>query len=233
MLPRLNDTPQYETYVPSTGQKIKFRPYLVKEEKVLLLAMESQDQAQALGAIAGVIEACVQDKLPTLTTFDVEFLFIKIRSKSVGEKSHLSIKCKECGHDNHVTYDLDTVEMHVEKINPLIKLTSTISIKMKWPGYNSIAQSKTITEAKTSTDQTFAVVAKCIDSIQTENENILAKDVPEKELSDFLESMTSDQYKMLINFVSEMPKLTHDISFTCEKCFTAGDVKLEGLSDFF
>lgn len=232
-LPKLNATPEYETYVPSTGQKVKFRPYLVKEEKILLLAMESQDQAQALAAIARVIEACVADKLPQLTTFDVEFLFIKIRAKSVGEKSNLVIKCKECNHENPVAYDLDQVEMAVPKFDPIIKLTPTISLKMRWPSYNTITTSKAVLDASSPTQQAFAVVAKCIEAIQTESENILTKDSSDAELMEFLDSMTSDQYKKLIEFVSGMPKLVHEVSCTCEKCFTPNTVKLEGLADFF
>lgn len=232
-LPKLNETPEYETYVPSTGQKVKFRPYLVKEEKILLLAMESRDQAQALSAIAKVIEACVSDKLPPLTTFDVEFLFIKIRAKSVGEKSNLIIKCSECEHENAVSYDLDSVEMVVPKLDPLIKLTPSISMKMKWPSYTAVTTSKNVLEAKTAVHQSFAVLAKCIESIQTDAENILVKDVPDAELLEFLDNLTSTQYKKLIDFMNGMPKLVHEVSCTCEKCSAPNKVTLSGLSDFF
>jgi hypothetical protein len=235
-LPKLNDTPKYETVVPSTGVKVKFRPYLVKEEKVLLLAMESQDQAQALQAIVDTIGACVTGdiNISKLTTFDVEFLFLKIRSKSVGEKSNLVIGCKECKHENAVSLNLDEVKIDVKGApDGSIKLTDKITLKMRWPSYQSVTTSQAVTQARTATEQAFAVVAKCIESIQTETENILAKDVTEKELIDFLESMTSDQYKKLVEYVGAMPKLQHHLKFNCEKCFAPNEITLEGIKDFF
>lgn len=234
-LPKLNDTPKYEVVIPSSGQKVKFRPYLVKEEKVLLLAIESQDQKQALQAIVDTITACVYDKIDAskLTTFDVEFLFLKIRAKSVGEKSNLIVKCKECNHDNPVSLNLDEVKIDVSQQKHIIKLTDKISLKMKWPSYTSVTASQAVTGAKTSTDRTFAIVAKCVEAIQTEEENILAKDVDENELIEFLDNLTSTQYNALIEYVSAMPKLEHNLHFACEKCFAPNDVKLEGITDFF
>lgn len=235
MLPKLNDTPKYETYIPSTGVKVKFRPYLVKEEKVLLLAMESQDQAQALQAIVDTISACVYDKIETskLTTFDVEFLFLKIRAKSVGERSNLAVACKECGHEHALSLNLDEVKMEVKPPQSTIKLTDKVSLKMKWPSYQSVTTSQSVTQARTATEQAFAVVSKCIESISTETENILAKDVSEAELIEFLDNLTSDQYKKLIDYVSAMPKLQHTLKFNCEKCFAANEITLEGIKDFF
>lgn len=235
MLPKLNDTPKYEVTIPSTGVKVKFRPYLMKEEKVLLLAMESQDQAQALQAIVDTISACVLDKIDSskLTTFDVEYVFLKIRAKSVGERSNLAINCKSCGHTNAFSLNLDEVKMNVTPPNSTIKLTDKVSMKMKWPTYHSVTTSQAVTQARSQTEQAFAVVAKCVESIQTETENFLAKDVSEAELTEFLDSLTSDQYKKLVEFVSAMPKLQHDVKFSCEKCFTPNEMILEGIKDFF
>jgi len=176
-LPKLNDAPKYEIVVPSTGQKVRYRPYLVKEEKILMLAMESQDQRSALSAIVDTIGSCVQDDLDTknLTTFDVEYLFTQIRSKSVGETA---------------------------------KNMST-------------------------TDQTFKMIAACIDSVQTDEENIRLRDEPEADQMAFIESLSSAQFDKIRAYVEKMPKMEHHVSFECSSCKKGNDITLSGISDFF
>ena len=129
MLPKLNDVPGYDDIIPSTGQKIKFRPYLVKEEKILLLAMESQDTKTALNAIADTVVSCIHEDIDrrSLTVFDIEYLFLRIRSKSVGERSNLNLKCSECGAYNEFTLNLEDIKLDIPKTNFKIKLTDQIS----------------------------------------------------------------------------------------------------------
>lgn len=232
-LPKLNNVPKYEVTIPSTGQKVKYRPYLIKEEKILLIAMESKDQVQALSAIVDTITACIHDKIDNkkLTTFDVEYLFLKIRSKSVGEKSNITLACPTCKTENKVVVDLDSIKIDVKKLDPIIKLTDKISLKMKWPSYNSVATN--IITSATPIEQAFAVVEQCIETIQTEEENFFVKDLNEGELKDFLENLTSTQYGLLIEFVSTMPKLKHEIKHNCDKCNFLIEVTLEGINDFF
>ena len=135
-LPKLNDAPKYEIAVPSTGQKVRYRPYLVKEEKVLMLAMESQDQRSALNAIVDTIESCVQDDLNTkdLTTFDVEYLFTQIRSKSVGETAKIGVTCTHCDQQNEIEIKLDDIKVgNPDGLETNIELTDNITLLMRWP----------------------------------------------------------------------------------------------------
>ena len=142
-LPKLNDSPKYELVIPSTQKAVRFRPYLVKEEKVLMMAMESQDEAQVLGAITDTIAACVDDniKISKLTTFDVEYMFIQIRAKSVGESIELNMACKECEHQTAVSVKLDDVKIDVPKVSNMIELSDQISIEMRWPTYTAMLDS--------------------------------------------------------------------------------------------
>jgi len=233
-LPKLNDTPKYEAVIPSTQQKVKFRPYLVKEEKVLLLAMESQDNKQALDAVADTVVSCIHDDIdPTkLTTFDVEYLFLKIRSKSVGEKSFLKTACQTCGQEIDFEVDIEDVEIPVKKPKSKIQLTDNISLKMRWPSYRGVTNNPAISKATSPTDQAFLIVAECIEAIQTEDENFLVKDVEHEELMEFLDSLTSEQYGKITKFVEEMPRLAHEIEVVCPEGHE-NKLKLEGISDFF
>lgn len=234
-LPRVNEVPYYDTRIPSSAQKIKFRPFLVKEEKVLLLARESQDTRQALDAVVDTIKACVREEIDPkkLTIFDVEYLFLKIRSKSVGERIELNLACQTCEHVNPVSVDLDKIVVDVPKVNSKIQLTDTISLKMRWPSYMSVSHNDIIMEAKTDTEKAFAMTGECIEAIMTEDENISVEEVSQEELMEFIENLTSAQYEMIMNYVSQMPKLKHDIHFNCEKCSASNDIRLEGINDFF
>ena len=135
VLPKLNATPSHEMTIPSTQKVVNFRPYLVKEEKVLLLAFESKDQKKALSAMIGTIDACVSDTIDTskLTMFDVEYMFTQIRSKSVGESTKVMIKCSECGHENEIGIDLSSANVDVPEVDNIIKISDEITVELRYP----------------------------------------------------------------------------------------------------
>ena len=234
-LPVLNAAPKYDVLVPSMNKKVKFRPYLVKEEKILLLAMESKDPQQILLAISDTVLACIHDELDAkkLTTFDLEVLFLKIRSKSVGERAPLLFACGECTHQNEVVLDIDSIEVDVKtKPNTKIQLTDEIALKMKWPTYQEMASDGQMLEEHNQTEMAFGMITKCIEAIQTE-ENFLIKDTPKEEVMAFLESLTSDQYKMITEYIDSIPQLRHKVEYDCEKCGHHNLHELRGINDFF
>lgn len=235
MLPKLNDTPKYQEIIPSQGKKIRFRPYLVKEEKVLMLASETGNSVEILNAIGDTVSACIADDIDfkKLTTFDVEYLFLKIRSKSVGETQNVSIKCSECEHGNDYTIDLRKVEIDVPKVNDKIQLTDAISLKMKWPSFIEMSNEPKLQNVKSKTEFAFKYVTMCIDSIMTEDQNISVSDVSQEELDEFIESMNNEQYKMLESYFESMPKLVYNVEFECANCNHTNKYDLSDIKDFF
>jgi hypothetical protein len=233
-LPKLNDTPKYDIIIPSTNKKVRYRPYLVKEEKVLMMAMESQDMDAIMNAVVDTIDACVQDNIEKdkLTIFDVEYMFTQIRSKSVGETSKVGIKCKHCETNNEISVDISSIKINVPKISNSIELTSDITLEMKWPSYDDI-MSLGIKDTKSMAKHAFAMIGKCIAAIHTNDERISTKDVGESELVEFIDSMTKDQFQKVSAYIEQMPRLIHNIDFHCVKCFEINNIKLEGMSDFF
>ena len=231
-LPVLNDQPKYDVTIPSNGSVVRYRPYLVKEEKVLMMALESKDTQKALSAIVDTIESCVQDQIDTnvLTTFDVEYLFTQIRSKSVGETTKLNLPCSECGTPNEVEVNIASITLDVPKVNKIVKITEDISLTMKYPFYKEIINAD-IDQTKAS--DSFKLIAKCLHSVQTKDENILVKDESESDIQSFLESLTSDQFIKIQKFIESMPKMEHKIEFTCIKCGHKNERTLSGINDFF
>ena len=233
-LPKLNDKPKYELVIPSTQKKVKFRPYLVKEEKVLMLAMESQDQIQIFEAIADTIEACVDGDIDknALTTFDIEYMFVKIRTKSVGENIKLTPKCEECEEENEINIGLDEIIINIPEENHIIKISDDINIKMRWPSFLSVLSDDVVND-KSETEQTFKMISKCIESVMTEDENMMFKDEPKKDQIEFIESLNNEQFNAIREFVEKMPSLEHDASYKCTACGHDNELKLKGMSDFF
>ena len=233
-LPKLNNTPQHSLTIPSSGKKVYYRPYLVKEEKILLMASESQDPKHMFDSLVNTVNACVQDDVSNeaLTVFDIEYIFTQLRAKSSGENIKLVPKCEKCQAENEATINLEDIKVDIPDINPMIKLTDTISIKMKWPSHKDIFGNSTITDLPES-EQPFAMINSCIDSIITEEESISTKDVTNKELTDFVESLTSDQFSKIKVYIDSIPKLSHDISYECKECGHTNYIHMEGLRDFF
>jgi ribosomal protein L44E len=231
-LPKLNSTPKYEMVIPSQQKKVRFRPYLVKEEKVLLMAFESQDTVQAMKAIIDTILVCVDYTLKKeeLTTFDVEYMFTKLRSKSVGERSNLSIECSECKTPNEVSVNIDDIEIKLDNPSETLELQEDVHVEMGYPSAEVLMNMK---EGISSTEQLIELIIYSIKNIMTEEEQVSAKDVSEKDLRDFVDSMTGDQFKKVSEFVATIPTLTKDVEFDCKKCGTSNKNTLSGFTDFF
>lgn len=234
-LPKLNNTPKYDLTIPSTNKKVKFRPYLVKEEKVLLLAAETKDQQAVLSAILETINACVEGEydINKLTTFDIEYMFVKLRSKSVGEKSEIGIKCSHCDHQNKVAVNIEEIQVDVPKVDFMVPLTSNITVEMRWPSFKSITSNHKILSSNSATEQNLELVLSVIAAIHTTDERIDLKDVSKKEVEEFIDSMTADQFNKIRTFVEQIPKLSHNVNFDCEQCNNHNEVTLEGLQNFF
>jgi hypothetical protein len=235
-LPRINDTLNFTMTVPSTGDRVKYRPYLVKEEKVLLQAFESGDVQTCLEAMIDTLDACIDEKqnldIGSLATFDVEYMFTQVRSKSVGEKSGIQIKCKSCEEPNGYSLDLDELEVEVSTTANLIKINDDISVEMKYPTYRSLIGGEN-GSAVTDTDTALKMLAASVDAVLTEEERIDCKDQSQEEMVDFLSSMTAGQLQKLSAFLEDMPALKHLAVFDCEKCGEHNELELKGLSDFF
>ena len=234
-LPVLNEVPQYELNIPSSGEKVKFRPFLVKEQKVLLIAYESRDPRQIMNATMNCISSCVDGlDVSRLSTFDVDYMFTQIRSKSVGESTQVLSKCISCEHENEISIDLNKIEIGDINRDNVIPITDNIHIKMKYPSYHDIISDKDILEDDTvNTEKLFSTIKLCLDSVMTDEENISLKEETPEEVERFLNSLTNDQFEKINAFIDGIPKLKYEQKYNCEKCSTENTVKVEGLQDFF
>jgi len=234
-LPRINETPNYDLIVPSTQKKVSFRPFLTKEQKILLMALETQDNKKILGAITDTIAACAPDiELNKLTTFDVEYIFTQMRAKSVGERSKVGIKCSECGHQNEISIDLEKIQMEVpDKKANTIKLNDTWTLKLKYPSYVHMINNQNVIDNESPTSTIMAMIATCLDSLMSEEENIRFADESNEAIVDFIDNLNADQFEKVMKFVQDMPKLRHDVTFNCESCNHENKLTLEGMNDFF
>lgn len=230
-LPKLNDSPSYTLVVPSTGQKVTYRPYLVKEEKVLMIAFESGDQKQALRAIADTLKACIVEDivLSELATFDIEYMFTQIRSKSVGEVASIVLPCSSCEAKNEVDIDVSSIKVDVPDVEKTIVLTPSISVEMKYPSYDVVMD---LDLNQNETEVGFKMIAKSIAAILTEEERIDTREVSEAEVMDFIGQMTTDQFQKVSAFLQHMPALQKEIKFQCIKCGETTEQTLKGVGDF-
>lgn len=232
-LPILN-TPTYEVELPLSKKTVKYRPFLVKEEKVLLMALESQDQKQIMRAMHDIISTCTFGKIDgkDLPVAELEYLFLKLRSKAVGEKSHIGLKCTHCETSNELDVDLESIEIDTNNLPQLkIMLTDQVGVLMKYPSSESVM--KSIDTKKTDTENTYAIIMSCIDKIfDTENVYDVATQT-KQELTDFIESLNKVQFEKIKDFFSGLPKLKKEVTFKCTSCGKDNDVTLEGLESFF
>ena len=231
-------TPTYELELPSTGKIVEYRPFLVKEEKLLVIALESEDTKQITTAIKAVLRNCIQTKgvkVETLPTFDIEFLFLNIRGKSVGEDLEVNIVCPDDGKTSvPVTINLDDIKIQKsEEHNNQIKLDTKIMMEMKYPSLDEFIKNNFDFNDATQVDQSFKLIASCIDKIYTEDEVWSTADCTKKEVKEFLESMNSSQFKDIEKFFETMPKLQHTITVKNPKTKVESEVVLEGLASFF
>ena len=231
-------TPTYELELPSTGKPIQFRPFLVKEEKLLVLALESENTKEITTAIKNVIKACIQTrgiKVETLPTFDIEYLFLNIRGKSVGEEIEVNIICPD-DEETYVPVKINIDDIKVSKSDEhsnKIKLDDSLVMEMKYPSLEQFVKNNFDFTEDNVMDQSFELVAACIDKIYNEEEVWAAADCSKKEITDFLESMNSSQFKEIEKFFETMPKLSHEIKVKNPNTEVESTVVLEGLSSFF
>jgi hypothetical protein len=231
-------TPTYELDLPSTGQSIKYRPFLVKEEKVLVIALESEDNKQITTAIKAVLKSCILTKgvkVESLPTFDIEYLFLNIRGKSVGEELEVNVICPDDGETTvPVVINLDEIEVQKdENHSNKIKIDDSIMMELKYPSLDQFIKNNFDFNDKNAMDQSFELIASCIDKVYTEDEVWATADCTKKEVKEFLESMNSQQFKEIEAFFETMPKLSHTINVTNPNTKVESEVTLEGLASFF
>ena len=231
-------TPTYELELPSTGESVKYRPFLVKEEKLLVIALESEDTKQITTAIKAVLKNCVLTKgikVENLPTFDIEFLFLNIRGKSVGEELELNVTCPDDGKTEvPISIDLDDIQIQrTEGHTNKIKLDDSLMMELKYPSLEQFIKNNFDFNEKNAMDQSFDLIATCIDKIYSEEEVWAAADCTKKEMKDFMESMNSAQFKAIESFFESMPKLSHTVSITNPNTKVKSDVVLVGLASFF
>lgn len=238
-LPKIN-TPTYELVLPSTGKKIKYRPFLVREEKILIMALESEDMKQITNAIVEILDACIMTKgvkISNLSTFDMEYLFLNVRGKSVGETIEVNLLCPDDEKTQVTTeIDIDTIKIKKDKSHKnIIKLDDELSMKMKYPSLNQFVENNFDTTESASSDitTTMGMVTSCIDMIYNAEESWGANDSTKKELEEFVEQLNTKQFKEIENFFATMPKLTHTVKITNPKTKVESNVVLEGLAAFF
>ena len=231
-------TPTYELELPSTGKPIQYRPFLVKEEKLLVLALESEDMKQITTAIKSVIKGCIQTKgikVESLPTFDIEYLFLNIRGKSVGEEVEVSVIAPDDG-ETEVKLTIGLDEIKVKKNDDhtrQIKLDDSLMMEMKYPSLEQFISSNFDFSEKNQMEQSFDLIASCIDKIYSEEEVWAADDFTKKEVKEFLEQMSSNQFKQIEFFFETMPKLSHTVKFKNPNTKKENEIVLEGLSSFF
>ena len=233
-------TPTYELAIPSTGKKIKYRPFLVKEEKILILALESEDVKQITNAIKTILKDCISTrgvKVEDLSTFDIEYIFLNIRGKSVGESVDLVVTCPD---DEETTVPvkvyIDEIEVQTDPDHSRdIKLDDTLTLRMKYPTLSQfISNNFDFSENDNdSVEQSFEMIATCMDLVYNDEESWAASDCTKKELISWIETLNTKQFQEIEKFFTTMPKLSHTIKVTNPNTKVENEVTLEGLQNFF
>ena len=234
------ETPTYELKLPSSNKKVKYRPFLVKEEKILIIALETKNQSDITNAVTDVLKKCVLTKgidIDTLPTFDIEYLFLNIRAKSIGEDIKLTVTCPDDGKTKvPVTIYVDEIKVTKPKGHTKdIVLDDKMTLRMKYPSINQFIETNfdVNEDPKENVNKTFKIISECIDTIYTQEDAWDAKDYTSKERVEFIEQLNSKQYKKVEKFFETMPKLSHTIEVVNPNTKKKGSVILEGLADFF
>ena len=241
-LPKVS-TPTYELIVPSTGEKVSYRPFLVKEEKTLLMAAEDQNISTITKAMRDIISTCTEGEvdLKNLAPYDIEYIFLQLRGKSIGDVINLnlkkpdSIECEEseCPGSTEIKVNIDDIKIDTSSIiDSKIELTKDIGIKLGFPQLDSI-QKYTTKGGGMVADGVFKMINDCIEYIWEGKEIYKAKDATKKELNDFIESLNTVQFNKIRDFFESMPRLKHEITWTCSKCDKSAPLLLEGIDSFF
>ena len=240
-LPKIN-TPTYELTIPSNGKKIKYRPFLVREEKILILALESEDTKQITTAVVDILSECVLTKnidITKLATFDIEYLFLNVRSKSVGETVDVNLTCPDDGKTSvEMSINIDSIKVQkVKGHKSIIKLDDQYSMKLKYPSMTQFIESNFESGQDggegSDIDKSMGMITSCIEMIYDNEESWDAADSSQKELEEFIEQLNSKQFKLIEKFFETMPKLSHKVKVTNPKTKVESEVVLEGLASFF
>jgi hypothetical protein len=234
-LPKLN-TSRYLTTIPSSGKEVEYRPYLVKEEKILMMALETKDQSQILRAVAQVIQECIIDDINVskLAMFDIEYLFMQLRSKASGEIIDLKLPCEleTCKHENNFSVDITKIPVPVSpKIENPISLTDNVSVEMRWPTVSDLQgmTHKQLTSMEGATDMFTKLIVNIFEDEQihsTINET-------KADMLAFIDSLNAGQFAKMSNFLGSMPTVETNVNFKCTKCNHETKVELKGLQSFF
>ena len=236
-LPKVN-TPTYELVLPSSGRKIKYRPFLVREEKILIMALETEDVKQITNAVIEILNHCILTrgtKIEKMSTFDIEYLFLNVRSKSVGETIDVNVTCPD---DNKTTVevkvDIDSIKIIKNKNHKdTVKLDDTLSLKLNYPSIEQFIENNFESSKGSEITTTLDMITSCIDMIYTDEESWNASETSKKDLEEFIEQLNTKQFRVIEGFFDTMPKLSHSIKVKNPKTDVESTVVLEGLAAFF
>ena len=236
-LPKVN-TPTYELVLPSTNKKIKYRPFLVREEKILSMALETEDVKQITSSVIEILNACILTrgiKIEKLATFDLEYLFLNVRAKSVGESIDVNVTCPD---DNKTTVevkvDIDSIKIIKSKNHKdTVKLDDTLSLKLNYPSIEQFIENNFESSKGGEVTNTLDMITSCIDMIYSDEESWNASETPKKDLEEFIEQLNTKQFRVIEGFFDTMPKLSHSIKVKNPKTDVESTVVLEGLAAFF
>mgnify|MGYP003132809532 FL=1 len=237
-LPKIN-TPTYDLTLPSTGKKIKYRPFLVREEKILIMAMESEDMTEITNAIVQILSDCILSKdvkVESLATFDIEYLFLNVRAKSVGETVDVNITCPDDGETQvETSINIDSIKVQKTRGHKnIIKLDDELSMKLRYPSLEQFVENNFETaEGVSEVGQSLSMITSCVDMIYNAEESWEASDYSKKELDEFIEQLNTKQFKQIEKFFTTMPKLSHKLAVKNPKTGVESEVVLEGLASFF
>ena len=231
-------TPTYSLTIPSLKKEIKYRPFLVKEEKILIMAMESEDPKEITESLKSVIKNCILTKgikVEELSVFDIEYMFLNIRGKSVGEDVEILLTCPDDGVTQvPVTINLDEIKVNIKPNHSRdIKIDENLTLRMKYPSLEEFVKNNFISQSGMSVEDTFNMIISCMEQIYSEEESWAASDSTKKELNDFLEQLNSKQFKEIENFFETMPKLSHAVKVKNPNTGVESEIVLEGLTSFF
>ena len=245
-LPKVS-TPTYELTIPSTGETVTYRPFLVKEEKTLLMAMEAGGTAAMANAMRDIISSCTEGnfKVKDLAPFDLEYFFLQLRGRSIGDVINLDLRkpnnvvCEEeegenCNQVCNINVKIDDIVVDSsEQIENRIELTDTIGVKMNYPQLETVSKYAGTLGVNMKSEDIFKLINECIEYIWDEDEIFKAKDSTKKELTEFIESLSTDQFSKIRDYFEGMPRLKHTIEWKCPKCDKKTPMLLEGIDAFF
>ena len=233
-LPKLNSSPKYEMTIPSSGQRVKFRPFLIKEEKNMLIATESGDTRNILIALLDTLKACIDEEINEnkLATFDIEYMFLQLRAKSVGETARIGIECEHCKTPTELEVNIEALKITMPEINKVVNITDDIQVELDYPSFNNLMTAGVDTDSFSNTEQLFKMMNYCFKTLTTPEERINLREVSQEEVTEFIESMDSKQFLKIREFLESIPRLKKDYEITCNSCGHVNKNTLEGLANF-